>query len=592
MRHLIEYFIRFKQFVGRRVYLLLVLIMAVGLTEGIGVTLFLPILQNGFGDDKLSRIIKFGFDIFRVEYSFVLILVFILIFFALRAAALLTYTRYFGKVSANLVVRLRREVFDKVFNTDYLYVLKKEVGFINNAIMREIEMVVDAFRTFSYVLNYVLYGFVYLVLAALLNFKAAAVIAGLGPLVMFVTRRLNFLTNKISIETSASHGRFHSVLIQALSKLKYLKATMTNLRVYKVINDENSRLGKLRYKLNFLQALSKNIVEPLVVLVVVGLFFHHVVILNRNVNEVVFLVFLFLQVSRQFLNAQMSYRKFLASMGSIKTFKGLLEELDGHKEDINPEGKLPDFSREILFKDVTMVFPNGKAGLDKVNLEIKPKTTVAFVGHSGSGKSTIANMITAILKPTSGEILFGGVSYKDINLKSLRENIGYVTQEDIIFNANIRENISLWETNVDNERLKAVIEMARIKDFVESIPQKENAPLGDNGLDISGGQRQRITIARELYKDTKLLILDEATSSLDSKSEKRIYEKLKALRGTKTMVVIAHRLSTIKNADYVYVLDDGRVVEEGRYDDLIRRRGEFKRMVDDQKLIEHDEVKV
>ena len=590
MRYLIEYFIRFRQFVGRTIYYLLFLIMLVGFLEGVGVTLFLPILQGGFGDDKLSHILKFIFGFLHIEYSFVLILIFILVFFILRAVALILYTRYFGKVSSNLVVTLRRDIFSKVFNTDYLYVLKKEVGFINNAIMREIEFVVDAFRTFSYILNYALYGLVYLALAMLLNFKTALAITALGPFLVIITRRLNHLTNKISIDTSLSHGRFHSMLIQALSKIKYLKATMSNLRLYKIINNENRKLGDLRFRLTFLQSLSKNIVEPIVVLVVVGLFFHNVVILGKNVNEVVFLVFLFLQVSRQFLNAQTSYRKFLASMGSIKTFKDLQKELDENTEDLNLEGRLPDFDREILFKDVRMVFPNGKVGLENINITIKPKTTIALVGHSGSGKSTIANMVTAILKPTSGDIFFGDANYKEINLKALREKIGYVTQEDIIFNANIRDNISLWEEGVDNERLKRAIEIARIGEFVESIPQKENAMLGDNGLDISGGQRQRITIARELYKSAKLLILDEATSSLDSKAENRIYESLRSLRGIKTMLVIAHRLSTIKNADYIYVLDEGRVVEEGRYSDLIQKKAEFKKMIDEQKLVEYDEV--
>jgi len=590
MRYLIEYFIRFRRFIGRRIYCLLLLILLVGFVEGVGVTLFLPILQDGFGDDKLSRVLKFVFDFLRIEYSFVLILAFILVFFILWAAFLILYARYFGMVSADLVVTLRRDVFNKVFNTDYLYVLKKEVGFINNAIIREIEHVVDAFRTFSYVLNYALYSIVYLILAFLLNFKSALAVMALGPVLILVMRRLNALTNAVSVETSLSHGRFHSMLIQALSKIKYLKATMSGIRLSKIIDKENAKLGALRFRLQFLQSLSTNAIEPIVVFVVVGLFFYHVVMLGGEVNQVVFLVFLFLQVARQFMNAQSSYRKFLASMGSIKTFGDLKKELDEYKEDLNKDGIEPDFDKEIVLKDVGLVFPNKKRGLDNVNIKIRPRSIVALVGHSGSGKSTVANIVTGILKPTKGEVSIGGVGYNRVNLKTLRENIGYVTQEDIIFNANIRDNISLWEEDVDNARLKRVIEMARLTEFVNGIPQKENAMLGDNGLDISGGQRQRITIARELYKSAKLLILDEATSSLDSKAENRIYERLKDFKGIKTMLVIAHRLSTIKNADYIYVLDEGRVVEKGSYGDLIKRRGEFKRMIDDQKLVEYDEV--
>jgi len=563
-----------------------------GFLEGIGVALFLPILQNGFGDDKLSQVLKFIFGLLGIGFSFIVVLVFILLFFILRSAFLLVYAKYFGRVSADLVIVLRHKVLDKIFNADYIYLLKKEVGYINNMIIREVSYVINAFDTFSAVLNYTIYGVIYLALAMLINYKAAIIVMLFGPCVLIFTRKLNRLINQNSLVFSLSHGGFHSVLIQALSKLKYLKATLSSMKISKKIDKESKKLGDTQYKLYFLQSLSKNIFEPFVILIVVGLLFYYVTILKKNVSEVVFLAFLFLQIARQFLNAQTSYRKFLAAMGSIETYSKFDKELEENKEDLRLDGKTPDFNKDIIFKNVTVTFPNGKRALNDINMVIKPRSTVAFVGHSGSGKSTIANMVTGILKPTGGEICFGDRKYDELNLKSLRENTGYVTQEDIIFDASIRDNISLWDKKIDEKHLKKVIEMAHINGFVGGLREREGAMLGDNGLNISGGQRQRITIARELYKDTKLLILDEATSSLDSKSEKHIYENLKQFKGTKTMLVIAHRLSTIKNADYIYVLDDGRIVEEGRFEELIRRKGDFKKMIDDQKLIEINEVKI
>ena len=592
MRYLVDYFSRFRTFIGKKIYVLMALILAAGFLEGIGVTLFFPILQDGFGDDKISRALKFSFGLFGLDYSFKIILLFIMIFFILRAVFLLLYDRYFGKVSSNLVVYLRRTVMEKIFNTDYLYILKKEVGFVNNAITREIALVVDAFRTFSYVLNYVFFSCIYISLAMLLNFKAALITLGLAPVFILVMKRLNTLTNEASVGTSLSYGRYHSILIQALGKLKYVKATLANIRISRIIDKENIQLGKLRFKLTFLQSMGKNLLEPLMVFVVVWLFFYNVVVMQRSVNEIIFMVFLFLQVARQFLSVQTSYRKFLASMGSINTFKHLLKELDENTEELNAEGASPDFSEAISLEKISLRFPNGKVGLDAVNITIRPKTTVALVGHSGSGKSTVANMVTGLMRPTTGRIRFGQTDYADINLRALRENIGYVTQEDIIFNASIRDNITLWSDEVDERRLEKVIETARISDFVKGIPEGDRAMLGDNGLDISGGQRQRVTIARELYKDAKLLILDEATSSLDSKSEKIIYENLRQYKGLKTMLVIAHRLSTIKNADYIYVLDEGRVIEEGSYDQLVGKRGEFKNMISEQALVEAGREKV
>ncbi len=568
MVYLIKYFIQFKKFIGRRVYYLLTLAFIVGFVEGLGVTLFLPILQNGFGDDKISKVIKSVFDFFHIGFSFTIILVVILGVFILRSVFLIFYARYFGKVSSNLVVALRRKVLDKIFAADYVYLLKKEVGYINNAMVREIAYVVDAFYNLSSVLKYMLYGLTYTALSLLLNFKLTLCIIALGTILLFFMKKLNLLTNQVSFALTSSYGRLNSIIIQALSKIKYLKATATHPKISEIIDKENKKLGHLQFKMSFLQSLSKDAFEPFIVLVVVGILFYYVVLLKKSVSEVIFLVFLFLQIARQFMNTQTAYRSFLAARGSIETFNGILKELDENKENLMPDGIAPDFHDNIVFKDVTLIFPNGKKALDGLNITIKPRTVVAFVGHSGSGKSTIANMITGIIKPTSGEVRFGGTPYEKINLEALRRHTGYVTQEDIIFNANIKNNISLWDENPDEGRLRKAAGIAHMADFLKGLPDGYDAMLGDNGLDISGGQRQRVTIARELYKDTRLLILDEATSALDAKYEKALYENLKEYKGRKTMVVIAHRLSTIKNADYIYVMDEGRIVEEGTFEGL------------------------
>lgn len=568
MRYLFQYFMQFKRYVGNRVYYLLALTLIAGFMEGVGVTLFLPILNKGFGDDKLSGVMKTIFGFFHIGFSFKIILIFILAFFCLRSLFVLTYDRYFGKVSANLIITLRNLLLNKVFSADYLYLLSKETGHINNTLMREIGYVVDAFDKFALTVNPTIYGVIYMSLAMILNFKVSLIILIVSPLFILMMLRLNEITGQASRDFSFYHGRFNSDLIQALSKVKYLKATSSHPMVMKIIDKGNKKLGTLKFKNFFLQSISTNVFEPLVIFVIVALLFYYVIILKKDVNEVIFLALLFLQIMRQLLAAQGGYRKFLVSIGSIENYNRFIAELDEHKEDLHLSGIAPDFDAAITFKKVTVVFPNGKKVLENVNITIKPRSTVAFVGHSGSGKSTIANMITGIIKPTSGGMRFGDIPYEKINLEALRRHTGYVTQEDIIFNANIKNNISLWDENPDEARLKKAAEIAYMADFLKGLPNGYDAMLGDNGLDISGGQRQRVTIARELYKDTRLLILDEATSALDAKYEKALYDNLKEYKGQKTMVVIAHRLSTIKNADYIYVMDGGRIAEEGTFEGL------------------------
>jgi subfamily B ATP-binding cassette protein MsbA len=521
MRYLIEYFNQIRKFIPLLTILfIMLLIMVVGFIESIGIALFLPILQSGFGGDKLSQGLKLFFNFFNLSFSFKLLLIFIVSFFMARAVILIFYFRYLGRVVSNLIIKVRRELSNKVFIVDYLYLLKKEIGYVNNAIVREAASTADAFRVSTEIIKYMLYSLIYIALSMLLNFKVTLIIIGFTPVLFVSMKYVNTKISHASRQLSSSYGKFNSIIIQCLSKIKYLKATLSHTKISKIVEEENKNLGDWRFDLFFWQSLTKNLLEFVVVVAVISLLFYHVGILQRSVNEIVFLVFLFMQVTRQFINAQNSYRKFLASRGSIEIFTNLLRELEENKEDLNLESPPPDFGGEIKFQNVTVVFPNGKKALDTVNIKISPKSTVAFVGHSGSGKSTIANMVTGILKPTNGKILFGDTDYDRLNLKVLRENIGYVTQEDIIFNASVKDNISLWNERIDENKLARVIEMAHMKSFVNDLPDKENSMLGDNGLDISGGQRQRVTIARELYKNAELLILDEATSSLDSKFEK------------------------------------------------------------------------
>ena len=328
MGHLIRYFMQFRKFIGKRIYYLFFFILVIGFFEGIGISLFLPILQNGFGEDRLSTALKIVFNFFSMPFSFNKFLILTFAFFVLRSVFLISYARYFSKLSSKLIASLRQRVTDSVFDANYTYLVRKEAGYINNVIIREITHVVRAFATFSQTISFALYGIVYAALSLLLNFKAAIIVLACGPIIFLFMKRLNRLTTKASRNLSSSYGRFQSFMIQGLSKFKYLKATFTYRKFAGLIENENRKLGKLHFKLSFLQALSRDAFEPVVVLVVIGLMFYHVSVLKKGIDEVIFLIFLFPQIARQFLNTQINYRKFLGTIGSIETFHGLEKELE------------------------------------------------------------------------------------------------------------------------------------------------------------------------------------------------------------------------------------------------------------------------
>jgi subfamily B ATP-binding cassette protein MsbA len=228
--------------------------------------------------------------------------------------------------------------------------------------------------------------------------------------------------------------------------------------------------------------------------------------------------------------------------------------------------------------------------LKDVNLTIPVNTTVAFVGESGAGKSTLIDLLTLLLRPQKGNVFIDGVPGEEIDLPSWRSQIGYVSQETVVFDDTVANNISLWSGDFDGdpalrESVEEAAKQAYAHDFIMDLPDGYNTVVGDRGVRLSGGQRQRLFIARELFKNPNLLILDEATSALDTESERYIQDSIDALKGEMTVVIIAHRLSTIKNVDRVYVLDDGHLIEQGSYDELRNHtESRFREMVEMQSL--------
>lgn len=235
----------------------------------------------------------------------------------------------------------------------------------------------------------------------------------------------------------------------------------------------------------------------------------------------------------------------------------------------------PQVRGEICFDNIRLQYPSATSpALNGVSLTIQPGQTVALVGPSGSGKTTLANLLPRFLDPTSGQVSLDGVPLKDWSLASLRRQVAYVSQDVVMFNDTVAQNIALGET-VDTARVWKSIEAANLGDFVRSLPQQENTRVGHNATQLSGGQRQRLAIARAIYKDAPILILDEATSALDTTSEQAVKEALQVLMQGRTSLVIAHRLSTIEHADLIVVMQTGSIVETGTHSQLMAQGGAY-----------------
>ena len=239
-----------------------------------------------------------------------------------------------------------------------------------------------------------------------------------------------------------------------------------------------------------------------------------------------------------------------------------------------PDAKaLPKVKGDVRFNDVSFAYNENEEVLSHVSFEVKPGEMIAFVGPSGAGKSTVASLLPRFYDATNGSITIDGQDIRKVTLDSLREQVGIVPQETVLFNGSVYDNILYGRLDATREEVEAAAKAANAHDFIVQLPNGYETMLGDRGMNISGGQRQRISIARAILKNPQILILDEATSALDTESERVVQEALDRLMVGRTSFVIAHRLSTIKNADKIMVLEKGQLIEQGNHDELMAMDG-------------------
>lgn len=240
--------------------------------------------------------------------------------------------------------------------------------------------------------------------------------------------------------------------------------------------------------------------------------------------------------------------------------------------------ELNSFSKDIVYKNVDFSYEEGKPILKGINIDIKKGQTVAFVGSSGSGKSTIANLVLRFYDVDNGEILVDGINIKNLTLSSLRDKIGVVSQDVFLFNDTVKYNISYGKMDATDEEIENAAKAANAHKFISKMPNGYNTLIGERGIKLSGGEKQRIAIARAMLKNPPILVLDEATSALDSESEKLVQEAIETLMKNRTVILIAHRLSTVINADKIVVIDKGCVAETGKHQELLDKGGIYSKL--------------
>ena len=408
------------------------------------------------------------------------------------------------------------------------------------------------------------------------------------PLTGFIIGRVSRSLKKQSTIAQEQLGTLMSILDETLGGLRVIKAFNAEKLLKNKFFSTNNYLNNVRNKIMFRRDMASPMSEFLGVIVLSCiLWFGGRLVMGNHAGGLqpegfITYIAIFTQIINPAKSLSTAFYNAQRGSAAVKRIEEILKAPVTVQEAINPT-IFTSFTNSIEFKNVSFAYDDAVI-LDNINLRIQKGKTVALVGSSGAGKSTLADLIPRFHDVTHGELLIDGINIKEYSLHSLRSQMSIVTQEPILFNDTIADNIAMGNSDVNIAVIEHAAKVANAHDFIMQKEECYQTNIGDRGSKLSGGERQRLTIARAVLKNPPILILDEATSSLDTESERLVQDAIDNMMQNRTCVVIAHRLSTIRHADEIIVLQKGKIVERGTHEQLIENKGFYKRLVDMQEI--------
>jgi subfamily B ATP-binding cassette protein MsbA len=515
-----------------------------------------------------------------------MLIMFIPVLFFLKGVANFFYSYYMSKIGQLCIRDIRLLLYEKIQGLSLEYFSRKRAGELISRITNDVKVVENAL---SYGVTDLVYQSFLVVIFTwtifYIHWKLAMSALVMIPLVVFPIMKVGKVLRKISRISQEKMADINSLLVETISGIRIVKAFSMERHEIEKFRVHNQIYFKLAMRATKRMLLLSPATEFVGVLL--GVFILAWVGQDVIDGKISFGVF------GLFLGSLFSLIRPLKKLSQVNSLnqqavaasERIYEVLDTQPTVVEKADavQIPSFKGTVVFKDVW--FSYGSLDVLKgVNIEVKKGQVLAIVGPSGSGKSTFLDLVCRFYDPARGRILLDGIDIKEASIVSLRKLIGIVTQETILFNDTIQANIAYGKPGASRFEIEAAAAMAYADDFIKRLPTGYDTLIGDRGTKLSGGERQRIAIARALLKNPPILILDEATSQLDTESERIVQEALNKLIEGRTVLAVAHRLSTIKNAHKIIVLEGGTIVEQGRHDELFAKNGIYKRLCVNQQL--------
>lgn len=484
------------------------------------------------------------------------------------------------------LLKIRKAVFDNVMSLHLGYFSNERKGDIMSKIASEVQTVqFSVTGTLQVVFKEPLLLIGYLVWLFIISTKLTLISLLIIPIAGFLISRIVKKLRSQAIAAQNSYANMISYLDEALSGIKIIKAFNATDFIIKRFDDENTRYSKITRSMSKRQQLASPVSETLsVTMISFVVLYGGYLIFNKksdlDAGQFIAYIALFSQLMRPAKAIGDSFSNIHSGLVAGERILALIDEKPLIKD--APDAiVVNEFKDSIRLENVSFAY-NERDVLKNVNLTLPKGKTIALVGPSGGGKSTLMDMLPRFIEPQSGRILIDGHNIQDIKTTSLRALMGVVNQESILFNDTIFNNIAFGKTDVTQGQVEAAARIANAHNFILETDNGYQTNTGDRGTKLSGGQRQRICIARAVLNNPPIMLLDEATSALDTESEKLVQDALNNLMKNRTSLIIAHRLSTIQNADIIIVLERGCVVEQGTHQELLQHNGLYKKLIDMQ----------
>ncbi len=564
-------------------FLYSVILILATMFESVGLGLLMPIFQTIQGIETnhiLTAYAEWGFGVVGLEFS-LLNLIALFTFAMLVKYALVASSMRFARVlSSRIACDMREKIFRNLMNLPLSFYYRKKIGDLVAVQFTSANNCGFVFEHMMLIMNAIFFCVLYLILNLMVSFSLSVLVLGLSSISWFFL--LPWFRKAYAEGAKESEG------VENISS--YLHDVFSGIKTVKVFGNlahhiENYTMRANGYRRVCVQIMDNRIVasffyEPLIFLMMVFCLIVSVKFLEIPFFTLTVFLAIFLQVLPKLKligNYWLIVNEFAPHMARVR------EYAEGKSLECLPEGiaSIGSLQKGVRFENVSFTYPEARGdALSGINVSIEKDTTTALVGSSGSGKTTFVDLFLRLHDPTQGVIYVDDVDLKDVSASEWRSRIGVVEQDPYLFNDTVYNNIRYGNLSADEGEVRKAAEIAYAHEYITELPEGYRTIIGNRGFKLSGGQKQRLALARALVRSPRILVLDEATSSLDSGFERLIQEAVRNLSGRMTILIVAHRLSTIRNADKILVLESGRVVEEGDHPALMRMEGRYRKFVE------------